>query len=275
MTAISTTPVVGGADPAWRRRLGTIAPPLTLFVGLCLIWHVIAVLLDSTVFPTPTESLGTLLEDLGNSRFLTSLSETLVVLVVSYALAVGVGALVGFLIGLSIFWSDVLSPLIYAIYSIPKITLYPLFLVFLGLGEASRLGFAFVSGVIPMTLLVLGATTGVDRMHLKLAAGLGMNTPALIRKIVIPSLVPALVTGMRLTFGLTFLGVLIAELLGGTAGLGSELLLNVQSVRMGNIVGEVVLIAVIALIPTTILLSLERRAERRFTGERSVDDVAI
>lgn len=44
---------------------------------------------------------------------------------------------------------------------------------------------------------------------------------------------------------------------------------------MGNIVGEVVLIAVIALIPTTILLSLERRAERRFTGERSVDDVAI
>jgi NitT/TauT family transport system permease protein len=248
---------------------------MVLLLALVTVWHLLAVSVDSTVFPTPVESIGTLSGDLTSASFLGSLSETLAVLAVSYVLAVVVGAVLGFLIGLSAFWSDVLSPLIYAVYSIPKITLYPLFLVFLGLGATSRLGFAFLHGVIPMLLIVLGATTGVERIHLKLAASLGVSTAQLIRRIVIPSIVPSLVTGMRLTFGLTFLGVLIAELLGGSAGLGSELLRNVQLVRMGNIVGEVALIAIIALIPTMLLLSLEHRVTARFTGGRSADEVAV
>jgi NitT/TauT family transport system permease protein len=250
-----------------------IAPLLLLLAGL-LVWHAAAVALDSTVFPTPVEAAGTLIADLTSGSFLASLTETLALLAVSYVLAVIVGSILGFAIGLSTFWSDVLSPLIYAVYSIPKITLYPLFLVFLGLGEVSRVGFAFLHGVIPMMLIILGATTGVDRTHLKLAASLRLSTPRVIRQIVIPSVVPSAVTGMRLTFGLTFLGLLIAELLGGSAGLGGELLRNVQLVRMGNIVGEVVLIAIIALIPTMALLRLEHLVTARFTGRHVATDVA-
>jgi NitT/TauT family transport system permease protein len=250
-------------------------PAVALLLVLVTLWHLLAVALDSTVFPTPVESVGTLGADLASATFLRSLSQTIAVLAASYALAVVVGAVLGFLIGLSAFWSDVLSPLLYAVYSIPKITLYPLFLVFLGLGDSSRLGFAFLHGVIPMLLIVLGATAGVDRIHLKLAASLGLSTTQLLRRIVIPSIIPSLVTGMRLTFGLTFLGVLIAELLGGSAGLGSELLRNVQLVRMGNIVGEVALIAIIALVPTMLLLGLEHRVTARFAGKRGPDEVAV
>lgn len=259
-----------GAAAGLRRLVEAALPAVALLLAFVAIWHLLAESIDSTVFPTPAESVGTLGSDLGSASFLGSLSESLAVLAVSYALAVVVGAVLGFLIGLSAFWSDVLSPLLYAVYSIPKITLYPLFLLFLGLGQASRLGFAFLHGVIPMLLIVLGATAGVERIHLKLAAGLGLSTSQLIRRIVIPSIVPALVTGMRLTFGLTFLGLLIAEMLGGSAGLGSELLRNVQLVRMGNIVGEVALIAIVALIPTMLLLGLERRVNERFTGVRGV-----
>lgn len=60
----------------------------------------------------------------------------------------------------------------------------------------------------------------LDRTHLELAAGLGLGTAQVVRRIVIPSVVPALVTGTRLTFGLTFVGPLIAELLSGSAGRG-------------------------------------------------------
>lgn len=265
----------GAADTGLRRLVEATLPAIALLLVFVVVWHFLAESIDSTVFPTPGESVGTLGSDLGSASFLGSFSETLAVLAVSYALAVVAGAVLGFLIGLSAFWSDVLSPLLYAVYSIPKITLYPLFLLFLGLGQASRLGFAFLHGVIPMLLIVLGATAGVERIHLKLAAGLGLSMSQLIRRIVIPSIVPSLVTGMRLTFGLTFLGLLIAEMLGGSAGLGSELLRNVQLVRMGNIVGEVALIAIVALIPTMLLLGLERRVNERFTGVRGVVDDTV
>jgi NitT/TauT family transport system permease protein len=257
-----------------RQVLEPAVAPLLLLLAVLLVWHAAAVALDSAVFPTPLAAAGTLIDDLSSANFLASLSETLVILVVSYGLAVSVGSVLGFLIGLSAFWSDVLSPLIYAVYSIPKITLYPLFLVFLGLGEVSRTGFAFLHGVIPMMLIIVGATTGVDRTHLKLAASLRLPTSRVIRQIVIPSVVPSAVTGMRLTFGLTFLGLLIAELLGGSAGLGGELLRNVQLVRMGHIVGEVVLIAIIALVPTMVLLRLEHRVIARFTGRHDTTEVA-
>lgn len=258
-----------------RQALEPAVAPLLLLLAVLVGWHAAAVALDSAVFPTPVEAAGTLVTDLGSGSFLASLLETLALLVVSYGLAVVVGSVLGFLVGLSTFWSDALSPLIYAVYSIPKITLYPLFLVFLGLGEVSRAGFAFLHGVIPMMLIILGATTGVDRTHLKLAASLRLSTPRVIRQIVIPSVVPSAVTGMRLTFGLTFLGLLIAELLGGSAGLGGELLRNVQLVRMGHIVGEVVLIAIIALVPTMLLLRLERRVVARFAGRHGIDEPAL
>jgi NitT/TauT family transport system permease protein len=263
----AATGTAGTAAAGLRGALRTVAPPLVLLLAGVAVWYVAAVALDSAVLPTPAAAAGTLVADLGSAGFLASLGRTLALLAVSYALAVVVGSLVGFAIGLSAFWSDVLNPLIYAVYSIPKITLYPLFLVFLGLGEVGRGGFAFLHGVIPMTLIIVGATAGVDRTHLKLAASLRLPAGRVVRQIVVPSVVPAAVTGMRLSFGLTFLGLLIAELLGGSAGLGGELLRNVQLVRMGNIVGEVVLIAIIALVPTMALLRLEQVVTARFRGD--------
>lgn len=256
----------GPSTAGVRRVLGIAMPPLLLLLLVVTIWYGVAIALDSTVFPTPVAAVGTLVADLSSAGFLASLGQTLAILSVSYLLAVVIGSFLGFAIGLSAFWSDVLNPLIYAVYSIPKITLYPLFLVFLGLGEVGRGGFAFLHGVIPMMLIIVGATTGVDRNHLKLAAGLRLSTSRVVWQIVVPSVVPAAVTGMRLAFGLTFLGLLIAELLGGSAGLGGELLRNVQLVRMGNIVGEVLLIAVVALVPTMALLRLEHAVTARFSG---------
>ncbi|MQA85264.1 MAG: ABC transporter permease subunit [Streptosporangiales bacterium] len=152
------------------------------------------------------------------------------------------------------------------VYSIPKVTLYPIFLLLLGIGEVSRIGFAFIHGFLPMILIVMGATSSVDRIHLKLAASIRMGMLSMIRRILVPSILPALSTGMRLSFGLTFLGLILAEMFSGGTGLGYELLRNVTLVRMEDIVGEVVLVAAIALIPTGLLQMIERRVHSRYEG---------
>jgi NitT/TauT family transport system permease protein len=256
------------ADPARRRsRAAMSSAPIALALVAVGLWWIVAVAVDSTVFPDPATALQRLLVNLRSARFRDSLGGTAARLVIAYGLVVVVGAVVGVSLGLSRFWSDALSPLIYAVYSIPKVVLFPLFLLFLGLGDTSQIAFAFFSGVLPMILMMSTAAAAVPRLPLKLAASLRMSRPAVMRTIVLPSALPAFTTALRLTFGLTFLGLLIVEMFSGVSGLGYELLRNIPLARMGDIVGEVILIIVMALVPVTALRALEQRVHRRhWTG---------
>ncbi|MQA98565.1 MAG: ABC transporter permease subunit [Streptosporangiales bacterium] len=257
-------PILRG--PRGRGGLRRLLPPVLLAVLLVAGWTIAAAALNSSVFPGPGQTVDRLLLNLDATRFQESTADTLLRLSVSWLLVVAVGGAIGFLIGLSRFWTDVFSPVVYAVYSIPKIVLFPLFLVFLGLGEASQIGFAFFSGVIPMVLMTLNATAGTPLAPLKLAASLRMGTWPVVRTVVLPAALPAIATALRLTFGLTFLGLIIAEMFTGVSGLGYELLRNVVLAQMEDIVGGVLLIALIAVAPTTLLRVLEMRVARRFGG---------
>lgn len=258
-------------SPRAPRRRGAevvrhVGPPIALAAVVVAAWWIVAALADSSVFPTPSESMQSLAEDLGRPRFIDSIVSSVRVLAIAFVAAGMVGALLGMLLGLSSFWSAVVLPVVYAFNSIPKITLYPIFLLFLGIGDFSRGTFAFVSGVLPMFLIVVEATAAVQRLHLKLAASLNLGWFRLLVHIVVPSVLPALVSALRLTFGLTFLGLLLAEMFSGSSGLGFEILRNVALARMENILGEVILIAVMALIPTLLLQGLEKRVTSRYAG---------
>jgi NitT/TauT family transport system permease protein len=265
-TAVQATRPTGQRSSG-RRRIADVSAPAVLVLGIVGVWWVAALALDSAVFPDPAAALDRLFVNLGSSRFRDSVHDTVVRLTVSYGAVVVAGATLGFALGLSRFWSDAVSPIVYAVYSIPKIVLFPLFLVFLGLGDASQIAFAFFSGVLPMILMISNAAAGVPRLPLKLAASLRMSRAVVVRKIVVPSVLPAFTSALRLTFGLTFLGLLIAEMFSGAGGLGYELLRNIPLARMGDIVGEVVLVVVMALAPVTVLRAIERRVHRRYSQE--------
>ncbi|MGW4587798.1 ABC transporter permease [Amycolatopsis thermoflava] len=246
-----------------RRSPGWV-PPLVFAVALVAVWTVTAALADSAVYPGPGEALRSLRSDITDSRFLRSVGDTARVLLLSYAAAIAAGAVTGMLLGLSAFWSRATLPVVYALNSVPKIVLYPIFLLFLGIGDLSRGSFAFVSGVLPMFLIMVEATAGVRRLHLKLSASLGMSRWSLLRRIVVPSVLPSLASGMRLCFGLTLIGLLLAEMFSGSSGLGYELLRNLSLARVENIIGQVLLIGVLALLPTLALQQLESRIRNRY-----------
>ncbi|CKH62021.1 ABC transporter permease subunit [Mycolicibacterium smegmatis] len=257
------TQTVPTTKPSSDRLRARVLPPVVLLVALVAAWWVGADILDSAVFPTPAESISTLGAELTDNGFRASVGSTVLNLAIAYSLVVAVGGVLGVLIGLNAFWSRTLSPLIFSLHSVPKIVLYPIFLLFLGLGALSQVSFAFFQGLLPMFLIMLEGSAGVNRLHLKLAASLQMSYPALLRKIVVPQLVPTVLTAMRVSFGLTFVGLILAEMFSGTTGLGYELLRNVTQVRMANILGEVLLITVIALIPTVALKYFELRVKAR------------
>lgn len=251
--------------PAPRLPRTVLAPALVAVLVL-VCWSVSAAWADSAVYPSPIESSKGMWSDLRHPRFRSNLQSSVLLLVLTYASVVSLGIMSGLLVGLSRFWASVILPLAHAFNGIPRIVFFPVFLLILGSGPPSLAGFAFACGVIPMFLISAEATTAVSRLHLKLAASLGMRRALLLRKIVIPSIVPALVSGMRITFGLTFVGLLIAELFAASTGLGAEILRAIGQVRMGNILGQVVLIALIAVLPTIALRRLETRITRRYAS---------
>lgn len=231
---------------------------------LVIVWAVVAAAADSLVFPGPVESVQRIVEDLGDPRFRASMVATGTLLVVAYALSAVVGAVLGFAIGLPAFWRRVLETPLYSLYSIPKITLYPIFLLFLGIGDVSRVAFAFFHGVFPMMLLVMGATAHLDRSYLRLAAATRLSWLQLSRKILLPALLPSLVTALRVSFGLTLLGLILAEMFSSNVGMGYELVRNVGQVRIDHIAGQVMLLAVFAVAPSALLRRMEVRVHERF-----------
>lgn len=264
MTESSRTPSRYAMITLGAERLG---PPILFAILGVGCWWVAAAVLDSAVVPSPVAAVEGLRAELGNAPFRTSVLDTVRVLLLAYAAAAAVGAIVGTLLGMRAFWSGTILPLVHALNSVPKVTLFPIFLLLLGLGDLSRGAFAFACGVLPMFIIAAEAAQGVSRTHLKLAASLRAGEIQVMRKIAWPSALPAIASGLRLCFGFTFLGLIIAEMFAGSSGLGQELLRNVSIGRMENIAGEVILIAVVALVPTLLLTWLERWTAGRYGCE--------
>ncbi|WP_020124683.1 ABC transporter permease [Streptomyces canus] len=256
------------ASPSLKRRTRTIGgrggPALVVAFVAVAVWWAGAVVADSAVVPTPDQSLRSLVTELAQPSFRASVFDTLRVLVQSYLSAAVVGAVVGALLGVRPFWSRVALPLAYAVNTVPKVTLFPIFFVFLGLGNLSCGSFAFFSGVLPMFLIAAEAARGVPQAQLKLAASLRVGDLRVLPMVVWPAVMPAVAAGLRLTFGFTFLGLIVAEMFAGSSGLGQQLLRNVALARMEYIAGEIVLIALLALVPFLLLTWLERRISDRF-----------
>ena len=112
----------------------------------------------------------------------------------------------------------------------------------------------------------MAATQAMDGKLLKLADALVMSWHARLRFILIPALLPSIVTALRMAFGLTLLGLILAEMFSAESGLGRELVSNIANVRVDRIAGQVVFITVIAVIPGFALRWLEHRVTRRYKG---------
>lgn len=269
MTTSQTT--IGNVLPrpigrGWRppRPIANVGTLLVLPAVILLLWALAAAVSTSAVFPGPIAAVEGLMLDLGRADYRASIVTTITLLVIGWVLAAIVGTLVGFGLGLSKFWSTVFATPLFAMYSIPKVTLYPVFLIFLGIEEESRVAFAFFHGVFPMALLVMAATAALDRNHLKLADVLVMPWQMKLRKILIPALLPTIVTALRIAFGLTLMGLILAGMFTANSGLGHELVNNIAFVRVDRIAGQVLFIVVLAVIPGLTLRWLETRVTSRY-----------
>jgi ABC-type nitrate/sulfonate/bicarbonate transport system permease component len=197
----------------------------TVLVLLALWQAGAAVGLISTLFLPPPAAIARALWQLALSGELwRHLSASLARLAVGWLIGTLFGIGTGLAIGL---WSAMRSPgmvVVAALFPIPKIALVPLFIVWFGIGEGSKLATLAFGVFFPTVIATVGGVDAVPRGLIRMGQSFGLSTAAVIRTIVLPGALPAILSGFRVTSSIAIVLLVAAEMIGAERGIGAFVL---------------------------------------------------
>ncbi|HEY7520951.1 MAG TPA: ABC transporter permease subunit [Methylomirabilota bacterium] len=176
---------------------------------------------DPLFVPAPSAVAGAFLRV--GALAMAGLGDTLAKTAVAYAIAVVLGVGGGLLLGSVRPVRQAVNPFVIALYGMPKILVLPWIVLLFGFGTMPAVVYGAIHGVFPILVLVTGAVRDVDPTWLTVARAFGARRRQLYWKVVLPAIVPTVLTGMRLGIVFCLLGVLIVEMFAGVRGMGHVL----------------------------------------------------
>ena len=203
----------------------TLLPWITtpvLVLALLLAWHFYVSIANVSAFilPAPAKVWDAWMDMLSSSRAWGHTWLTVYVTLVGFAWALVVGVGLGVLLGRMRWLELTLNPFIVATQVIPKVALLPLFVVWFGFGNTSKVIVAAILAFFPiLTNTVLGVKS-VDMGHRDVMTSLNASRWQIFRRLELPSSLPYILTGMEVGIVLAIIGAIVGEYLGGNAGLG-------------------------------------------------------
>ncbi|BBK42698.1 hypothetical protein STVA_27180 [Allostella vacuolata] len=228
-----------------------------------VVWQVLHWITGSIAVTSPAETVSRLAEMMRTPEFWGHAQETLAAFSQALAIALGGGLVIGLLLG---GWRPaglVFEPILIAIYSIPKVTLYPVILLLFGLGLSAKVAFGAIHGIIPVALFTLNAVRSLNPVYMRASRSMRLTSGQTALRILIPAALPEIVTGFRVGFSLTLLGSLIGELFASQRGLGFLIMRAVNVYDVKTIFAVTLLIAAIAVAVNSAMLALDQRLHRR------------
>src|SRR6202041_3173780 len=153
----------------------------------------------------------------------------------------------------------VFDPLFAAIYSIPIILFLPLYVLFFGLGPASKIALGATISFFPIVLSTIAGFGNVDRTLVTAAKSMGASNYLLFRYVLVPAALPVVLSGLRMGFTIALLSIIGSETLASLAGLGHHIVQLAESMEMARMFAYIVFVVAIAVILNTIVSVLEAR----------------
>jgi NitT/TauT family transport system permease protein len=234
-----------------------------VLVGLTLaIWQGLYEYAGDAAITSPLTTFGFAASLVKTSNFWGHAQATLVAFLYSLAISIALGVVLGLTLGFQRFAGDVAEPILVALYTIPKVTLYPLILLIFGLGVSAKVAFGVIHGVIPIILFTLNAVKNINPMLIRTSRVMRLSSWQTISTMLAPAVMPELITGIRVGFSLTMLGVLIGEMFASQRGLGFLIIngISMHNVRMTMAV--ILIVVVFAIAANGLLLAFDKRMHR-------------
>ncbi|MEE4419079.1 ABC transporter permease [Streptomyces bugieae] len=256
-------------SPASFRRAVRRLPSLLLrgavksaaVVALLLLWESAPRLnlVDRTFLPPFSEVVGAWWDLAADGRLADHTGASLARSFSGFGLAVAVAVPLGLLIGWYRPVADLLGPLLEVFRNTAALALLPVFVLLLGIGETSKISIVVYACTWPILLNTISAVRNVDPTLLRLARSMDLSAPRLFQKVILPSSVPVMFTGIRLAGAASILVLVAAEMIGAKAGLGYLINSSQYNFAIPQMYAGILTISAIGVAFNQVLVTVERR----------------
>ncbi|MDT3331289.1 MULTISPECIES: ABC transporter permease [Microbacterium] len=266
-TATAAAPSgVAAVRPFWSRTSVRIIGGLVVPLAVLALWQAVTGLglIPTYRLPAPVDVVVAAIQLAEGGALWTHVAISVQRVVLGFVFGSLVGLAVAAIVGLTRSGDVLLSPILAAFRAIPSLALVPLLLLWMGIGEDSKVTLVAIGAFFPMFTTVAGALRHVDPHLVEMGRSFGLRGWDLFRSVQLPATVPALISGLRLALAQAWLFLVAAELLAASMGLGF-LLTDAQSTgRVDRIFLAIVILAALGTLSNALVTLLQRRLLRRW-----------
>jgi ABC-type nitrate/sulfonate/bicarbonate transport system permease component len=204
-----------------QRLIGLL--PLIVLVA---VWEAVARthILSTFLLPAPTLVLDRIWEDALSGDLLLNLGVTLYRAMAGFAIAAVGGIALGILMARSAAVRWFFDPIVSVAFPMPKIAFLPVFMLWLGLYDFSKISMVVFNAIFPVITATIAAADGVDGYLLWTARSLGASERQLLREIILPAALPQILTGLQVALPISLIVGIVTEMLMGGTGLGGAMI---------------------------------------------------
>jgi NitT/TauT family transport system permease protein len=237
---------------------------LSSLVLLVAMWQIVvsAHVVNSLFLPSPLQVLTALKSLFSGGAVWSNLAVSGQEFGVGLGISVAGGALLGIVTGWYKVADEFLKPIVVGLNSMPQVAVIPVLILIFGIGMAPKVVVVILSCTTVIVMNTAAGVENVDRQLMRLARSFGASDLQAIRTIVLPSVVPFFMTGLRISIGRAMIGVVVGEIFASKAGIGNILISASNSFNMPVMYATVIVITVLGILLTQGAGRLERRMQR-------------
>ncbi|KAA3512325.1 ABC transporter permease [Agrobacterium rosae] len=243
---------------------GVIGPFLSrygLVISFLAAWQISSVFgwINPAVFPPLDAIIGALWKGISSGALIDDIGISLQRAGIAFAAAVIIGIPLGLFMGQVAAVERALDPLLQFFRQTSALALYPVFILLLGLGEASKVFVIFWATLFPILLSTIGGVKEVDGKLIEMARTYGAGPLTIFRRVVLPASVPAIFVGLRLSATTALLLLIAAEMIGANKGIGFQVMNAQYNFQIPLMFAAILLLALLGLAANAVLVLLQRK----------------
>jgi NitT/TauT family transport system permease protein len=240
-----------------------IALPMITAAVLIALWDAAVQYTGTKIFPTPLAVVRAIVTLSETGKLSAYITDSLMRVFSGY----GIGALIGIPLGFAMGWfprlARAVNPLVQMLRPISPLAWMPLAVIWFGVSNAAPIFLIFLGAVFPIAITVMNGVRNVSPIYLRAGRNFGLTTTQLMIRVVAPAVLPRIVVGLRIAFGIAWVVLVASEMIAVDSGLG-YLIIDARNAgkRYDLVIAGMLLIGILGLVLDTIILRIERAVVR-------------
>lgn len=243
-----------------EKKVPSYLPVVTTLL-LITFWELVSYFnwLNALYLPAPSAIAREFLAMLFSGELIKQTTVSLLRIIPGFTIGAVCGILLGLLFGMSKLADTIGTPLIHALYPIPKIALLPLIILWLGIGELSKITIIALGVFFPVIINTYAGVGTIPVIYIKVAASYRIKGGKLLRKVLWPASLPSIFAGLKIASGSSLLLLVAAEMIAAESGLGSLILHYGDLLMTTKLLAGILALSLLGLLFNALFSYLERK----------------